>query len=94
MGRPFQHVFPERWDTIKVEFKKAEKFEVAAGVKEQELFIERNDFVEETYFISTITPLRDEDGRVGGFLDSLHEYVFLGASLEQRDVLYLICRLF
>ena len=52
-----------------MQFKKVEDFEVAAGLSEQDLYVERNGFVEETYFASNITPLQDENDRVGGFLD-------------------------
>jgi hypothetical protein len=72
MGRTFEEAFPEIWDKIKASFDKAEKLGVAADVKEQQLFVERNGFVEETYFTGNFNPLRGDEGRIDGFYNSVH----------------------
>jgi signal transduction histidine kinase len=73
MGHTFEQAFPEIWDTIKVVFDEAEKAGVAADVFEQQLFVERNGFVEETYFTGNFNPLRGDYGQVEGFYNSCYE---------------------
>jgi hypothetical protein len=66
-GQTFQEGFPEIWDVIKVVFDKSEQTGVAADVFEQQLFVERNGFLEETYFTGSFNPLRGDTGQVEGF---------------------------
>ena len=73
MGDTFEQAFPKLWNTIKVVFDKAEMTGVAADVFEQQLFVERNGFVEETYFTGNVIPLRGDTGQVEGFYNSCYE---------------------
>jgi hypothetical protein len=72
MGQTFEEAFPEIWHTIKPNFDEAERSGVASVVDEQLLFVERNGFVEETYFTGNFNPLRGDEGYIDGFYNSVH----------------------
>jgi hypothetical protein len=73
MGQPFSVGFPEMYPLIKVVFHAAELSGIAADVNEIELFVERNGFIEETFFTGNFNPIRGLSGKVEGFHNSVHE---------------------
>lgn len=72
MGQTFEEAFPEIWDLMKPVFDQAERSGVAADVMEQQMFVERNGFVEEAYFTGNFNPLRNDEGYIDGFYNSVH----------------------
>lgn len=73
MGSTFEKAFAEISGSMGVKFDEAEKSGVATDVFEQQLFIERSGFLEETYFTGNFNPLRGITGQIEGFYNSAHE---------------------
>ncbi|CAD6448745.1 04b207cb-7464-4184-be93-e9a48a92aab6 [Sclerotinia trifoliorum] len=73
MGKTFEVAFPEIWDDIRGVFIYAETSKVTADVNEIPLMVERSGYKEESYFTGSFNPVRREDGRVGGFYNSVVE---------------------
>jgi signal transduction histidine kinase/AmiR/NasT family two-component response regulator len=73
MSATFQEGFPEIWDDIKQLFITAATRGVAVDVNEIELYVERSNYFEETYFTGNFNPLRGNTGMVEGFYNALVE---------------------
>jgi signal transduction histidine kinase/CheY-like chemotaxis protein len=73
MGRTFEQGFPEIWDNIRPVFSKAEESGLAVEVREIPLIVERNNYVEESYFSGNVNPLRGDSGKIEGFYNAVHE---------------------
>jgi hypothetical protein len=73
MGVPFDVAFPELAEPVGPVFALARSSGRAADVREMEMFVERNQFIEETYFTGTFVPLRGYTGEVEGFYNAVHE---------------------
>lgn len=73
MGATFEEGFPEIWQFIQPVFDSAETTGVASVVNEMEMFVQRNDFLEEAFFTGNFTPLRGDSGKVEGFYNSVIE---------------------
>ncbi|HEY9155293.1 MAG TPA: ATP-binding protein, partial [Opitutaceae bacterium] len=66
LGRPAQEVWSEIWDVCGPLADKVFQRGQASFVDDVELFMKRGDFLEETYYSFSYSPIRDESGRVGG----------------------------
>lgn len=73
MGVPFNVAFAELAVPMAGVFELATTSGRAADVKEMEMFVERNKFLEETYFTGNFNPLRGATGKVEGFYNAVHE---------------------
>ena len=66
MGQDFSECWASPWPVI------GEAFEGALGGKtsfleDQRMYLDRNGYLEETFFTFSFSPIRDETGGVGGF---------------------------
>ena len=77
MGRSLEEGYPGIWDAINVIFAQVETSALTADVKEQQMFVERNGFVEEVYFEGSFIPLRNDEGNIGGFYNSAYGKQYL-----------------
>ncbi|RKH02158.1 ATP-binding protein [Corallococcus carmarthensis] len=73
MGRPGREVWAEIWDDIGPWIEQVRTEGRAILAENQRLFLERNGFLEETYFTFSYSPVRDESGAVNGVLDTAVE---------------------
>jgi hypothetical protein len=73
MGAPAREVWAEIWDVIEPQFRQVLDTGVPTFVEDQLLLMHRNGFLEETYFTYSYSPIRNEDGSIGGVLDTCTE---------------------
>jgi hypothetical protein len=73
MGAPATAVWAEVWSVIGPEFDHVMRTGEPTWAEDQLLFIDRDGFVEETYFTYSFSALRLDDGSVGGVLDTCTE---------------------
>jgi PAS domain S-box-containing protein len=66
LGRPASEVWAEIWDICGPLADKVFKKGEASFVDEIRLFMSRGDFLEETYYSFSYSPIRDESGKVAG----------------------------
>jgi PAS domain S-box-containing protein len=66
LGKPASHVWPEIWDVCGPLADKVFSDGEATFVDDVRLFMNRGDFLEETYYSFSYSPIRDEAGAVGG----------------------------
>jgi hypothetical protein len=85
MGSTFEEAFPDIWGTIEVVFQEAKKSGIAADMTEQQLFVERNGLLEETYFTGNFNPLRGDDGYIHGFYNSVYGEKFPSTRARPRE---------
>ncbi|MBB5135884.1 PAS domain S-box-containing protein [Thermocatellispora tengchongensis] len=64
--QPAAECWPEIWDVVGPMFESVLATGVANYVEDQLLWLQRNGFVEETYFTYSYSPAPDDDGSVGG----------------------------
>ncbi|RKH61414.1 PAS domain S-box protein [Corallococcus interemptor] len=87
MGRPGREVWAEVWELISPWVEQVRREGRFLMTENQRLFIERNGFLEETYFTFCYSPVRDESGAVNGVLDTVVETT--GQVLDARRLLTL-----
>jgi PAS domain-containing protein len=73
MGHTFIEAYPEISNDIMPVFEAAKTTKTDIPVKEIPLMVKRNNFLEETHFNGDFIPLRDDNGRVNGWYNSLTE---------------------
>jgi signal transduction histidine kinase len=73
MGRGFYEAMPELTQAIGPVFAAATENGTAVDVGDIELFIKRNGYLEESYFVGQFIPLRGDSGEVEGFYNSVLE---------------------
>jgi len=73
MGRGFSEAFPELTEAIAPVFAAATEYGSAVDVGDIELFVQRNGYTEETYFVGQFIPLRGDSGEVEGFYNTVLE---------------------
>ncbi|MHA7630969.1 ATP-binding protein [Corallococcus sp. M7] len=73
MGRSGREVWAEIWDVIGPMIEQVRTEGRATLAEDQQLFLERAGFLEETYFTFSYSPVRDESGAVNGVLDTAVE---------------------
>lgn len=71
-GRPFHDVWHEAWDAIAPLADRAYAGE-ATFIEDFSLLVERSGHPEQTYFTFCYSPIRDDEGLVAGFLDTVIE---------------------
>lgn len=76
LGRPGREVWPEIWDTIGPLFEQVMTTGEATRSKDQLLPMHRHGYIEECYFDYTFSPIRAEDGSVGGVFNAVVETTF------------------
>lgn len=72
MGRPFNEIWAEAWDEVGPIAEKAYRGE-ATFIEDFPLLIERYGYPEQCYFTFCYSPIRLEDGSVGGMMDTVIE---------------------
>lgn len=72
LGHPFNEVWAEAWDVIGPIVAKAYAGE-ATFVNDFPLIVERQGYPEQAYFTFCYSPIRDQDGRVRGMMDTVIE---------------------
>ena len=87
LGRPFSEVWNEAWETIGPIAERAFAGE-ATFIEDFSLTVERNGYPEEACFTFCYSPIRDETGRVAGFLDTIVETT--GKVLAERKQAFLL----
>lgn len=90
MGVPFNVAFAELAVPMAGVFELAVTSGRAADVKEMEMFVERNKFIEETYFTGNFNPLRGATGKIEGFYNAVHEITKAMIGDRRRAMLNLI----
>ncbi|GAB7336200.1 hypothetical protein MBLNU13_g08969t2 [Cladosporium sp. NU13] len=73
MGHGFAEAFPELSANIDPVFQLATSTGQAVNVDNIQLFVNRNKYLEETYFVGQFIPVRGEDGEVAGFYNTVLE---------------------
>jgi PAS domain S-box-containing protein len=73
MGHTFAEAFPELATSIEPVFQQASNSGQAVNVDNIQLFVNRNNYLEETYFIGQFIPVRGENGEVAGFYNTTLE---------------------
>jgi signal transduction histidine kinase len=76
LGRPAREVWPEIWDTIGPMFERVIATGVATRSEDQLLPMRRHGYTEECYFDYTFSPIRSEDGAVGGIFNAVVETTY------------------
>ena len=66
LGRPVAEVWSEIWDVCGPLADKVFRHGEASFVDDVRLFMNRGDFLEETFYSFSYSPIRDEAGKVGG----------------------------
>lgn len=88
LGRRCAEVFCEAWDFIGPLFGKVMSEGQAASTLTDQLFLlDRNGYLEETYFSFSYSPIPDDDGRVGGVFVTALETTERVIGDRQRRVL-------
>ena len=87
LGRPFNDVWSEVWEEIGPIAERAFSGE-ATFIEDFPLTVERNGYPEEAAFTFCYSPVRDEAGRVAGFLDTVIETT--GTVLTKRRQAFLL----
>jgi two-component sensor histidine kinase len=72
LGQPFSEVWLEAWNTIGPIADKALAGE-ATFIEDFPLSVNRNGYMEQAYFTFCYSPLRDDTGKVAGFVDTVIE---------------------
>lgn len=73
LGAPAKEVWPEIWDQIGPLFDQVLTTGEPTWHDNELLYLERNGFSEECYFVWSYSPIYDDDGRIGGVLDTVWE---------------------
>jgi hypothetical protein len=72
MGQDFSECWASAWPVIGAAFERALAGETSY-LENQRMFLDRNGYLEETFFTFSFSPIRDETGRVGGLFHPVTE---------------------
>jgi PAS domain S-box-containing protein len=72
MGQDFSECWASAWPAIGVAFERALAGETSY-LENQRMFLDRNGYLEETFFTFSFSPIRDESGGVGGLFHPVTE---------------------
>ena len=93
MGMSFTQCWADAWPAIGQPFDTAQDG-VASFVENQRMFLFRNNYIEETFFTFSMSPIRDEHGAVGGLFHPVTETTLsILSERRTREVLSLTARL-
>src|SRR6201993_1124813 len=81
MGQDFSECWASAWPVIGEAFERALAGETSY-LENQRMFLDRNGYLEETFFTFSFSPIRDESGRVGGLFHPVTETT--GRMLSER----------
>jgi PAS domain S-box-containing protein len=74
LGRPCREVFPEQWDFAGPMFARImAQGQGTTTLTDQLIPVNRNDYLEESYFVFSCSPIPDDNGQVGGVLSTALE---------------------
>ena len=74
LGRPCREVFPEQWDFAGPMFARVmTQGQETTTLTDQLIPVNRKDYLEESYFVFTCSPIPDDNGQVGGVLSTALE---------------------
>ncbi|HEY9497341.1 MAG TPA: ATP-binding protein [Intrasporangium sp.] len=73
LGSPGKDVWPEIWDSIGPMLDSVMNTGVATWSRDQKLMLERNGYLEETYFTFSYSPITVDSGEVGGVFTAVVE---------------------
>lgn len=93
MGHTFRETYPEICDAIMPVFETARKTKMDFQVIEMPLMVMRNNFLEETIFTGDFIPVRDDNGRVNGWYNTLAEITRQKITDRRRIMLNMVARL-
>ena len=85
MGRPAREVWAEVWEAIRPEFEAALEHGRPARHEDTPYRLQRGGREEEAYFTYTLTPIREDDGRVVGVLNVTEETTRLVRARVQSE---------
>ena len=94
MGHTFRDTYPEIVDNIMPVFEMAKKTKMDFQVIEMPLMVMRNNFLEETIFTGDFIPVRDDNGRVNGWYNTLAEITRQKITDRRRNMLNMLCLLY
>jgi PAS domain S-box-containing protein len=86
LGRPFNEIWSEAWDSIEPIYRQAMAGE-ATYIEDFPLVVERGNGPEQAYFTFCYSPIADENGKVVGMLDTVVETTGTVLAAKQRDLL-------
>jgi PAS domain S-box-containing protein len=72
MGQDFKECWQSAWLQIGAAFERAKAGETSF-LENQRMFLDRNGYIEETFFTFSFSPIRDESGEVGGLFHPVIE---------------------
>src|SRR4051812_31666497 len=72
MGQDFAECWASAWPAIGPAFERALHGETSF-LEDQRMFLDRNGYLEETFFTFSFSPIRDESGEVGGLFHPVTE---------------------
>src|SRR5258708_9879014 len=72
MGQDFSACWASAWPVIGAAFERALAGETSF-LEDQRMFLDRNGYLEETFFTFSFSPIRDESGGVGGLFHPVTE---------------------
>src|SRR4051812_15624428 len=72
MGQDFSECWASAWPAIGAAFERALAGETSF-LEDQRMFLDRNGYLEETFFTFSFSPIRDESGGVGGLFHPVTE---------------------
>src|SRR5437660_2737787 len=72
MGEDFSECWASAWPAIGEAFERALLGETSY-LENQRMFLDRNGYLEETFFTFSFSPIRDESGKVGGLFHPVTE---------------------
>ncbi len=81
MGQDFRECWVSAWPEIGDAFERALEGETSF-IENQRTFIDRNGYLEETFFTFSFSPIRDESGSIGGLFHPVTEVT--GQMLSER----------
>jgi serine phosphatase RsbU (regulator of sigma subunit) len=73
LGAPAKEVWGEIWESIGPEFEQVMQTGASTWHEHDNLVLERNGYPEECFFVWSFSPLIDDDGSIGGVLDTVYE---------------------
>src|SRR5882724_6112379 len=72
MGQDFKECWFSAWPAIGAAFERAQAGQTSF-LENQRMFLDRNGYLEETFFTFSFSPIRDETGKVGGLFHPVTE---------------------